>query len=342
MTPDWLLVDTLGDEPVVIAQGRQMKNFVPLATFLRRNPNLAAIQTAIAETVAGGTALTSITPKTKRVIRTEPVQMSDGCMHAVHVWCGPADAEPPERPIPGPAKWDLTDQVVTDSAEALVNAGMDPAVEPLDGRTFADDFPVREYNHDEGEVLARTIDQQPGHTYATTWEFVDKTGMFRRLGVAGRGLLETMGDGSVHVIGRGVNLLIEVCHPAHRPANLAKRIIDGLSEPGLYRSIVDLNTWAVLKWLDEPCPYFDSRQPVQMHPEDFDRFSERMMSELEHGITRAVVRLPDESGDWVPIHVTIAKVELEPDVHGGLVTLRLPTEDELVDVGLANPDRVAG
>ena len=100
MNHDWLLVETLGTEPVVVAQGRQMKNLVPIGTFLRRNPNLAAVQTAIAETVASGNRLASITPKSDRVIRTEPVQMTDGKVHGVHVWIGPADAEPPERPIP--------------------------------------------------------------------------------------------------------------------------------------------------------------------------------------------------------------------------------------------------
>ena len=89
MTQDWLLVETLGDQPVVVAQGRQMKNFVPLAIFLRRNPSLSAIQTAIAETVSTGSPLASITPKKNRVIRTVPVQMSDGKMHGVHVCSGP-------------------------------------------------------------------------------------------------------------------------------------------------------------------------------------------------------------------------------------------------------------
>ena len=49
MARDWLLVETLGKEPAVVALGRQLKNLVPITTFLRRNPNLAAIQTAIAE-----------------------------------------------------------------------------------------------------------------------------------------------------------------------------------------------------------------------------------------------------------------------------------------------------
>jgi len=115
MTHDWLLVETLGTEPVVVAQGNQTKNLVPISAFLRRNPNLMAIQTAIGETVRGGTGLSSITPKHDRVIRTEVIQMTDGRIHGVHVWVGPPGVDPPERPIPGPLIWDLTRGVATDN-----------------------------------------------------------------------------------------------------------------------------------------------------------------------------------------------------------------------------------
>ena len=96
MTHDWLLVETLGSEPAVVAQGLRTKNLVPISAFLRRNPNLMAIQTAIGETVRAGVGLSSITPKNDRVIRTEVVKMSDGRIHGVHVWIGPPDLEPPE------------------------------------------------------------------------------------------------------------------------------------------------------------------------------------------------------------------------------------------------------
>ena len=68
-------------------------------------------------------SLVSLTPKSDRVIRTEPVLMSDGRIHGVHVWSGPAGDEPPERPIPGPLKWDMTLGVATDTAESLTNMG---------------------------------------------------------------------------------------------------------------------------------------------------------------------------------------------------------------------------
>ena len=103
MTHDWLLVETLGSEPAVVAQGPRTKNLVPISAFLRRNPHLMAIQSAIGETVRAGVGLSSITPKNDRVIRTEIVKMSDGLIHGVHLWIGPPDLEAPARPIHRPA-----------------------------------------------------------------------------------------------------------------------------------------------------------------------------------------------------------------------------------------------
>ena len=108
MINDWLLVETLGSEPAVVALGRQLQNLVPITAFLRRNAGRAAIQSAIAESLQTSQSLASLTPKNDRVIHTEPVVMSDGRVHGVHVWSGPAGDEPPERPIPGPLKWDMT------------------------------------------------------------------------------------------------------------------------------------------------------------------------------------------------------------------------------------------
>jgi len=61
MTHDWLLVETLGDDPAVVAQGFHLRSLVPLTAFLRRNPRISAIRTAIAESVQTGQSLASIT-----------------------------------------------------------------------------------------------------------------------------------------------------------------------------------------------------------------------------------------------------------------------------------------
>jgi len=330
---DWLLVETLGEQPMVVAQGRQMKNFVPLAVFLRRNPNLAAIQTAITETVATRTGLASLTPKTKRIIRTEPVQMSDGCIHGVQVWSGPTDADPPERPIPGPLKWDMTLGEGSVTAEYLVNAGMDPSKEALTGRAFVEDIPSRSLNRDESKALSWAIDVEPGRVFCSTWDFPDKQGGFRRVGWCARTLVETAENGKEHLVARSMNLLETIRDSPADNGELAHHIIDGLSQPGSYRMIVDLDNWRALKWLDDPCPLVDWRNRQQMHPDD-EYLRPQLTRELENGSTSAVLRLSGHGDSWVPLHVTISRIALDNGTQAGLVTLREPTADELAKAGL--------
>ena len=64
-----------------------------------------------------------------------------------------------------------------------------------------------------------------------------------------------------------------------------------------------------------------------------------MTREFNGGATSGVLRMPGHDGDWVPVHVTVNRVELEPDAYAGLVSLRLPTDDELATAGLSpTPD----
>lgn len=328
-------METLGEEPVVVGQGRQMKNFVPVGIFLRRNPNLAAVQTAIAETVATGDGLASITPKTNRVIRTEPVQMTDGRIHGVHVWCGPADDEPVERPTPGVYMADFTLGECSVTTEFLMNIGKDPAVEKLTGRSLAEDIPIRTVNDGEAKALSWTIDPVPGRTFAATWGWTDPTGQFRRVGFCFRTILEAMEDGSEHLLARAINVVESVGDTPLSTEHLAHRILDGMTQTGVHRAIMDLNTWTLLKWLDEPCPYYDWRVNVQMHPDDHARLSARMADELKSGATSAVLRLPANGGGWTPVHVTVHKVELDDGVYGGMLSLRLPRDEELAEAGLS-------
>ena len=332
---DWLLVETLGEEPVVVGQGRQVKNFVPLGVFLRRNPNLAAIQTAIAETVATGNGLASITPKTNRVIRTEPVVMTDGRVHGVHVWCGSADVEPVERPTAGVYKADLALSEGSVTTDFLVNTGRDPAVEKLTGRSLVEDIPIRVVNEGEAKALSWSIDPAPGRTFSATWVWKDPTGQFRRVGFCFRIILEAMEDGSEHLIARAMNVVESVGEPTLPGDHLARRILDGMAQPGVHRAIVDLNTWTLLKWLDEPCPYYDWRVHAQMHPDDHRLLSARMVDELRSGVTSAVLRLPANGGGWTPVHVTIHQVELDDGIYAGILSLRLPSDGELAESGLA-------
>lgn len=336
MTHDWLLVETLGDEPAVVAQGRQLKNLVPITTFLRRSPYLAAVRTAIAESMATGQSLTSITPKADRIIRTEPVTMSDGRIHGVHIWMGPPNEEPPERPTPGPLKWDLTVGVATDTRESLLNSGKNPEVEITYGRAFAEDLPSRKLNPNETKVLAMAVKALPGQTLCSTWDLTDWEGNPIRIGFAARSALESAPDGRDHLIARAMNWRAEHKGPVVTVDDLAQRILNGLAQAGVHRALVDPNNWTLLKWLDEPCNFYDwrgSEGKPRVHPEDEHEMI-AMTKEFADGAAARVLRLPGKDTDWVPVHVTVNRVELEPETYAALLSLRLPTDQELVAAGL--------
>jgi len=296
-----------------------------------------AVRTAIAESVQTGQSLTSITPKRDRVIRTEPVLMSDGRMHGVHVWTGPADIEPPERPTPGPLKWDLTLGVATDTPESLANSGKNPEVEVTYGRAFAEDLPSRELNPNETKVLAMAVNPSPGQTLCSTWDLTDWQGAPIRIGFTARTALEPGPDGREHLVARAMNWRAELKGPAVATDDLAQRILNGLAQAGVHRALVDPNNWTLLKWLDEPCSFYDwrvSEADKRVHPDD-EHLMASMTTEFAGGATSRVLRLPGNDTEWVPVHVTVNRVELEPDTYAGLISLRLPTNDELAEAGLS-------
>jgi hypothetical protein len=337
MARDWLLVETLGNEPAVVAQGSHLRNLVPITAFLRRNPHLAAIHTAIAESVQRGQRLASITPKSNWVIRTEPVVMSDGRVHGVQVWSGPADAEPPERPIPGPLKWDLTAGVATDTRESLINNGKNPDVEPTHGRTFAENWPSRDLKPNEGKVLALAVKAKAGQTLCNLWEGADWRGNPIRVGFVARNALETGAGGRDHLIARGMNWRAAPENSVDSGNHLAQQILHGLAQPGVHRALFDLKNWTLLKWLDEPCPFYDWRSTAsspRVHPDD-EQVMALMTTEFAHGATARVLRLPGHGGNWVPVHVTVNRVEIEEKTFAGLISLRIPTDRELAEAGLS-------
>jgi hypothetical protein len=339
MARDWLLVETLGTEPAVVALGRQLKNLVPISVFLRRNPHLAAIQTAIAESLEKSQSLVSITPKSRRVIRTEPVLMSDGRMHGVHIWSGPAAAEPPERPIPGPLKWNMTLGVATDTPESLANTGRNPDVAEFEGRAFADSWPSGDLKPNEGKALAAAVKPQPGHTLCDTWDSTDWQGNHIRVSFVARNGLEPGPDGRDHVIARGMNWRAEPANLAQPTDRLAQQILHGLAQPGIHRALFDPTNWTLLKWLDEPCPFYDWRRAAtdapRMHPDDEAQMA-AMTAEFAGGATSGILRMPAHDGGWVAVHVTVNRVEVEAETFAGLVCLRLPTATERADAGLSD------
>lgn len=334
MTHDWILVETLGAEPAVVAQGQSTKNLVPISAYLRRHPHLMAIQTAIGETVRTGQPLSSITPKNDRVIRTEVVQMTDGRIHGVHVWIGPPDEDPPDRMMPGPQKWDLTHGIATDTVESLSNAGRNPSESTTQGRPFADDLPTRGLFPEEEEVLSVAIKPEPGRSFCSTWNVTDFRGRPITVGFVARMLTEPDDDGGRDIlVCRAMNWRSVSDESTFTPSDLERLPIAGDPTPGVHRALVDLRTWRLLKWLDAPAPFYDwhfnEGGESFTHPADADVMAS-MTADFEVGPDASrVLRLRAHGGGWIPVHVTVHLIAVGDGAPVAQLSLRLPTDDEL-------------
>jgi hypothetical protein len=319
----------------VVALGAQPKQLVPLCTFLRRNPYAGVIAAAVTQTVRTARSMTEALEGTDRAIRTEPVLMTDGRVHGVQVWNGPVDQEPPERPIPGPAKYDLTSMVATATRESLANAGRDPETEAVGGRSFADDLPAGSLHQGETQLLSMMLNCKPGDTFCACWDSRDPHGDPTKFGFVARAITEPLADGSHHLVVRAMNWLCTPCCPATGSDGLAQRVLDSLAQPGTHRALASLENWTLLKWLDEPCPYYDWRpsDDPMVHPED-EHVVAAMTADFSKGPASGVLRLKGNGGGWISIHVTVNRFRLDDDTDAGLLSLRLPTEPELTELGL--------
>lgn len=337
MNHDWLLVETLSDDPAVVATGVYLEDLAPLSAFIRRRKHLAAVRTAITETVQSGQSLTSITPKRDLVIRTVPVVMSDDRVHGVHLWTGPADEDPPERPVPGPLKWDLTLGVSTDTRQSLINTGKDPDVATMTFSAFTEDRPARPLNANEATVLAPAMKALPGQTVCSNWDITDAQGEQIRVAFVARSMLEPADDGQDHLIARAILWRSEREGPEVTNADVAQRIVSSLSADGVHRALVDLDGWGVLRWIDDPCPFLDfgstTKGQDRVHPDDHATVESMKRASAEGPISR-IVRLRGFDGEWVPVHVNLDRVPLGSDRAAGRIALRLPSADEIAAAGL--------
>jgi len=191
---------------------------------------------------------------------------------------------------------------------------------------------MRALNASETKVLSMAIKGEPGMTMCSTWNVTDHKGETISVGFVARANQEEQDDGSERLICRAMNWRAEPEGPSLPPDHLAQRILDGLARPGVHRALVDPVNWRLLKWLDRPAPFFDwhareaGRQAV--NPADAVHMA-RMTLEFANGSASAVLRLRATDGGWVPVHMTINRVELEPGTFAALLALRLPTDAEL-------------
>jgi hypothetical protein len=108
----------------------------------------------------------------------------------------------------------------------------------------------------------------------------------------------------------------------------------------VHRALVDPTNWTLLKWLDDPAPFFDWRVSLAgehaVHPADRGEM-ERMATEFANGTATGVLRMTGVGSEWAPVYVTVNRVELDDDVYVALATLRRASATEVAETGRHEP-----
>lgn len=330
MAQDWLLIETLGTEPTVVAVGRQPKKMVPLPVFLPRNRYLSTITDVLRSTVEEKTPVRFTIAGTDRIVITHPLILPTGDVHGAQLWFGDSSSPPPQRPIAGAWAWNIVTNAVTLDEGCLYVNGITKR-SPGEVQSIAESFQNIEPNPDEADALAKLVTARPGEWHSATWDGKGDDGEARRVHFSARICADPVTSESIV---RGVNINVGGVGPARpeqRPVILEQRILAAVAEPGTYRALVNLRTLRLLKWIGEPMPElsweFDPTGEPQLHPDDLDTAKEmaRGLRTSSSGAvlkTEADLRLRSRDGGWISVHITAHLTLLDENTTAALVILR--------------------
>ncbi|MBB4853190.1 hypothetical protein HNP40_000556 [Mycobacteroides chelonae] len=327
MSRDWMLLETLGGEPTVIAIGLQARNMAPLESVLRRNRHRPLIEAAIADCRRTGEATMAYTPARDRVVHVHPISMGRAHIHGVHVWFGPADVGPPQRPVAGACLGDLDTSITTLTAGYFEVMGFDPH-NRSEKQAIAEGLAPVLPSPSNAELMANVVNPELESTFCGTCLAADYQGNTLQVHYAGRASKETDAAGAVTRINRILCTRVE--NSPHQPrVGLAQQILEAVATPGVHRLLMNVDTFAVLKWIDAPFPdlawHYDPDQPKSIHPEDA-AVAKNMRQELRAGSTAGTLRLRAISGGWLRLHATGTKFALRDNAFAALVRLTAAPE----------------
>lgn len=326
MAQEWLLIETLGPEPTVVAVGRQAKKMVPVPAILGRNRHFPMINEAIQGSISAKTPALFPVPGSDRVIHTVPLVLTTGEAHGTHLWLGNAGSTPPKRPAAGAWAWNLATGGVNLNAEALIVNGITDR-DPGEGGNIAESFRFIESNPDEADALAKLVNAQAGASHCNTWVGKGDDQQLRRVHFSARICMDPLTDDKL-VRGLNINTGPDTpVSPEQQPIILAQQLLAATAEPGTYRALINLRNLDLLKWVDEPMPGiswgFDPENRRKLHPDDLPLALAMSRGLKTSPKTEGVLRVRGTDGGWVGIHVTANLALLDQHTTAALVTLRL-------------------
>ena len=330
---NWLLIETFAgsDEASIIAEGSAPRRMVPLRKSLGRGNALKDLEPAIRAAYASGRRVELPTTDGHRRVIADPLLSFKGRVHGVYAWTGLIDEEPPARDPAGAWYFNVTTDVIGGSDDLLDLYGEAPEHRKHERRT-AEAFGRLITNADESQALAKLVQAQPGFTHQATWTVKRDDGDLRAVHFSGRAFAE-QGPSGTEIVLRGISHDIGSAAStpsAPPPIILAQQVLAGLGEPGVHRAIVNLRTFRLLRWLDDPMPgiaweYEATGGEHWIHPEDMSTAQE--LSDglaLPPGRSTGSLRFRTVDSRWQRINVTANLVTLDQHTTAALMSLRVP------------------
>ena len=245
----------------------------------------------------------------------------------MYIWAGAADQVPPPHDPAGAWYFNLTTDVIGGSDDLLDLYGVAPELRRHERHT-AEAFTRLIPNTDVAAALAKIVRSQPGEEHQAVWTVLRDDGDRRAAHFSARAITEKNDQGETEVVLRGITHDIgptEDIPAATPPMVLEQRLLESMAEPGQYRAIVNLKTFRIIRWLDDPMPglgwEMNEQNPLPwIHDDDLPTAQALAAGLATVPKTTGTLRFRGD-GHWQPISVTANLVLLDQHTTAALLTM---------------------
>jgi len=183
-------------------------------------------------------------------------------------------------------------------------------------------------NTDVAAALAKIVRSQPGEEHQAVWTVLRDDGDRRAAHFSARAIAEKNDQGETEVVLRGITHDIgptEDIPAATPPMVLEQRLLESMAEPGQYRAIVNLKTFRIIRWLDDPMPglgwEMNEQNPLPwIHDDDLPTAQALAAGLATVPKTTGTLRFRGDA-HWQPISVTANLVLLDQHTTAALLTM---------------------
>ncbi|MFI1919080.1 GAF domain-containing protein [Nocardia sp. NPDC020380] len=242
---EWLVIETLSDSPTVVAAGSRVRKWRPLSNVFRGS-SLTMVQKlvgVVVDNLKDSQSLVDLTPGT-RLAYARPILGPGRQVHALMVWLGSRDENPPAPPRALGWSWDVTDPGRPSTVSHPGSAdfyGFPPGTEP----TLTDLLSTLTDLRDTAEVLTAVDTAEPDHAGTGEWLMRRPDGRMMKLRYAFRAARL---DGRLYLHG--------ICQelPDHIPGPADLLAVDVLGAVAADRptALVHTKSGHVRAWLTPP------------------------------------------------------------------------------------------